>query len=165
MLQGFRADGTTVVVVVLVVVVLAAAAVVVGRYSSGRVAGIQSWWYYCCSCSSSSCSISSSSSSGRQIQQWMCCRDSELVVRAQGPSPDNILFLVHEVFEGLILESFHGVTYDYLIPCPECLRLVSIIPHTSPCQRQVSITTSYLTLPQTGQYDYLIPRPAKDRSV
>ena len=54
-----------------------------------------------------------------------CCRDSELLVRAQGPRPDNILFLVHEVFEGLILESFHGVTYDYFIPCPECLRMVS----------------------------------------
>ncbi|XP_076465791.1 uncharacterized protein LOC143297367 [Babylonia areolata] len=56
-------------------------------------------------------------------------RDSELVVRAQGPRPDNILFLVHEVFEGLILESFQGVTYDYLLPCPECLRLYLKGPH------------------------------------
>ena len=36
-----------------------------------------------------------------------------MVVTAQGPRPENILFLVHEVFEGLIAESFHGVTYDF----------------------------------------------------
>ncbi|KAK7503510.1 hypothetical protein BaRGS_00005049 [Batillaria attramentaria] len=56
-------------------------------------------------------------------------RGSELVVHAQGPRPENILFLVHEVFEGLILESFQGVTYDYLVPCPECLRLLLKGPH------------------------------------
>lgn len=53
-------------------------------------------------------------------------RDSELIVRVQGPRPENVIFLVHEVFEGLILESFRGVTYDYLIPCPDCLKMVSL---------------------------------------
>ena len=52
-------------------------------------------------------------------------RESELVVLVQGPRPENILFLVHEVFEGLIAESFHGVQYDFLLPCPECNRMVS----------------------------------------
>ena len=52
-------------------------------------------------------------------------RESELVVTVQGPRPDNILFLVHEVFEGLIAESFHGVQYDFQLPCPECCRMVS----------------------------------------
>ena len=46
-------------------------------------------------------------------------------MKAQGPQPENILFLVHEVFEGLIMESFQGVTYDYSMPCPNCVRMVS----------------------------------------
>ena len=54
-------------------------------------------------------------------------RDSELVVLVQGPRPENILFLVHEVFEGLIVESFHGVQYDFLLPCPECSRMVRLV--------------------------------------
>ncbi|KAK7485956.1 hypothetical protein BaRGS_00022822 [Batillaria attramentaria] len=37
------------------------------------------------------------------------------------PRPENIIFLVHEVIESLIEESFHGVSYDYLIPCPDCV--------------------------------------------
>ncbi|KAL8560611.1 hypothetical protein ACOMHN_062576 [Nucella lapillus] len=74
-------------------------------------------------------------------------RDSELVVRAQGPRPENILFLVHEVFEGLILESFQGVTYDYLIPCPECLRLYLKGPHmfaASVVRRAVELKAPFL---------------------
>jgi hypothetical protein len=53
-------------------------------------------------------------------------RDCEMVVTAQGPRPENILFLIHEVFEGLIAESFHGVTYDFTMPCPECQAMVSV---------------------------------------
>lgn len=61
-----------------------------------------------------------------------CCRDQffvfiyshqELQVRVQGARPGNILFLIHEVLESLITESFAGVTYDFLLPCPECLAL------------------------------------------
>ena len=51
-------------------------------------------------------------------------RDSELIITVQGPRPENVIFLVHEVFEGLISESFRGVTYDYLTPCPDCLKQV-----------------------------------------
>ncbi|XP_025077380.1 uncharacterized protein LOC112554025 isoform X3 [Pomacea canaliculata] len=74
-------------------------------------------------------------------------RDSELLVQAQGPRPDNILFLVHEVYEGLILESFQGVTYDYLIPCPECLRLMLKDPHMFPAsivRRAVELKAPFL---------------------
>ncbi|XP_053405125.1 uncharacterized protein LOC123565346 [Mercenaria mercenaria] len=60
---------------------------------------------------------------------FILSRDSEMVVTAQGPRPENILFLVHEVFEGLIAESFHGVTYDFTMPCPECQRMVVKDPH------------------------------------
>ena len=42
-------------------------------------------------------------------------------MRVQGPRPENIIFLVHEVIESLIEESFHGVKYDFLIPCPDCI--------------------------------------------
>ena len=64
------------------------------------------------------------------------CSDCELLVTVQGPRPENILFLVHEVFEGLISESFQGVTYDYMLPCPDCQKFVSNThsrcnPHTT----------------------------------
>ncbi|KAK7478154.1 hypothetical protein BaRGS_00030601 [Batillaria attramentaria] len=47
--------------------------------------------------------------------------DTEVQVKAQGFKPENMLFLVHEVFECLISESYAGVHYDYLIPCMECM--------------------------------------------
>lgn len=47
-----------------------------------------------------------------------------MIVRVFGPRPENILFLVHEVLEGLIVESFQGVSYDYLVTCPDCLKQV-----------------------------------------
>ncbi|CAF3601123.1 unnamed protein product [Rotaria sp. Silwood1] len=40
---------------------------------------------------------------------------------SQGVRPHNVLFLIHEVFEGLVNESFSGVTYDIAFPCPDCL--------------------------------------------
>lgn len=43
---------------------------------------------------------------------------------AQGPTPENILFMIHEAFESLIMEFFQGVHYDYQLPCPECLKQV-----------------------------------------
>ena len=56
-------------------------------------------------------------------------RESEVLVRAQGARPENMLFLIHEVFETLIKESFHGVKFDYQVPCPECSEEV----HVDPC--------------------------------
>ncbi|XP_021359968.1 uncharacterized protein LOC110454660 isoform X1 [Mizuhopecten yessoensis] len=55
--------------------------------------------------------------------------ESELSVRVQGPNPSNMLFFIHEVFEGLINESFQGVTYDYEIPCPDCTKHYQKDPH------------------------------------
>ncbi|XP_064623321.1 uncharacterized protein LOC135485349 isoform X1 [Lineus longissimus] len=54
--------------------------------------------------------------------------DSELKVKVQGPRPENILFLIHEVFESLIAESFHGVQYDYFVPCTDCIMEGSLDP-------------------------------------
>ncbi|UJR35583.1 hypothetical protein I4U23_028336 [Adineta vaga] len=49
--------------------------------------------------------------------------DRHIVIKIQGVRPDNILFLIHEVFEGLVNESFFGVTYDIAFPCPDCVEL------------------------------------------
>jgi hypothetical protein len=48
-----------------------------------------------------------------------------VLVKVQGPRPENILFLIHEVYETMIMESFHGVTYDYFMPCQDCVKAVS----------------------------------------
>ncbi|KAL3862611.1 hypothetical protein ACJMK2_008567, partial [Sinanodonta woodiana] len=45
---------------------------------------------------------------------------SEVTVKAQGFRPGNLLFVVHEVFETLISESYSGVKYDFSIPCLDC---------------------------------------------
>ncbi|KAL5004316.1 hypothetical protein ScPMuIL_017772 [Solemya velum] len=74
-------------------------------------------------------------------------RDCELVVVVQGPRPENILFLIHEVFEGLIVESFQGVTYDLLIPCPDCIKQVLKDPHmfsASTIRRAVELKAPFL---------------------
>ncbi|CAF3553209.1 unnamed protein product [Rotaria sordida] len=47
--------------------------------------------------------------------------DRHIIIKIQGVRPDNILFLIHEVFENLVNESFFGVTYDIAFPCPDCL--------------------------------------------
>ena len=51
-------------------------------------------------------------------------RDCEVLVQAQGMRPENILLLVHEVFEALIHESFRGVHYEYRLPCFDCIKSV-----------------------------------------
>ncbi len=46
-------------------------------------------------------------------------------MKVQGSRPENMLFVIHEVFETLILESFHGVSYDFFMPCQDCIKTVS----------------------------------------
>ncbi|XP_033763307.1 uncharacterized protein LOC117344606 [Pecten maximus] len=43
-----------------------------------------------------------------------------VLVKAQGFRPENMIFLVHEVFETLITDAYSGVQYDFQIPCMEC---------------------------------------------
>ncbi|CAH1772675.1 unnamed protein product [Owenia fusiformis] len=50
--------------------------------------------------------------------------DKDLSVIVRGPQPENVLFLIHEVLEGLIAESFQGVDYTFQIPCPDCMNKV-----------------------------------------
>ena len=47
--------------------------------------------------------------------------DNELCVRVHGTRPENILFLIHESIETLINDVYEGISYDYLVPCPDCL--------------------------------------------
>jgi len=52
--------------------------------------------------------------------------DRTIAVKVQGAEPENIIFLIHEVIEVLITESFNGVDYDYSFPCPDCYNESSI---------------------------------------
>lgn len=56
---------------------------------------------------------------------WCVRRANDVVVKVYGPRPENIVFLVHEVFEALIFQSFHGVSYDFFVPCTDCIKAVS----------------------------------------
>ena len=47
--------------------------------------------------------------------------EQRLQIVAQGPRPENVLFLVHDVIDSLIRESFQGVHYEQLVPCPDCI--------------------------------------------
>ncbi|XP_064618850.1 uncharacterized protein LOC135482601 [Lineus longissimus] len=53
----------------------------------------------------------------------MQTRDNKLLLKCHGPRPENILFMIHEVFETLIQESFQGVQYDFRVPCGECMNM------------------------------------------
>lgn len=68
-----------------------------------------------------------------------------MLVRVQGSRPENIQFLVHEVFESLIAESFHGVTYDFLFPCSDCLKVVSSFSLPDPSFTQTTLAARDLT--------------------
>ena len=46
---------------------------------------------------------------------------STIDIKVIGVKPENIIFLIHEVIETLITESFNGIKYDYSFPCPECV--------------------------------------------
>ena len=50
-----------------------------------------------------------------------------MLVKVFGQRPENILLMVHEVFEALIDEFFQGVKYEYLLPCTDCLKVVCIV--------------------------------------
>jgi hypothetical protein len=46
--------------------------------------------------------------------------ENKIKVEARGIQPENLIFLIHEVIETLIAESFNGVDYDFSFPCPDC---------------------------------------------
>ena len=53
-------------------------------------------------------------------------RETEVTVKVVGVKPENILLLVHEVFEGLITDFFQGIKYEYHLPCMDCIRVVRL---------------------------------------
>ena len=50
--------------------------------------------------------------------------DTEVIVKVFGQRPDNILLMVHKVFESLIDEFYQGVKYEYVLPCADCIKVV-----------------------------------------
>ncbi len=52
--------------------------------------------------------------------------DNQIMVQAKGIQPENLIFLIHEVIETLIAESFNGVGYDFSFPCPDCYENATI---------------------------------------
>ena len=60
----------------------------------------------------------------------------------QGPRPENILFLIHEVFESIIEESFNGVSYDLYLPCPDCL--LNEVSHEVTLATNICMNSLYL---------------------
>jgi hypothetical protein len=52
--------------------------------------------------------------------------DNQIKVAARGIQPENLIFLIHEVIETLIAESFNGVGYDFSFPCPDCYESATI---------------------------------------
>ena len=46
-------------------------------------------------------------------------------MQVYGQRPENVLLMVHEVFETLIAQSFNGVKYEYQLPCRQCVEAVS----------------------------------------
>ncbi|CAD5126558.1 DgyrCDS14654 [Dimorphilus gyrociliatus] len=61
--------------------------------------------------------------------------NSTVQVEVRGPQPENMLFVIHEVFENLIAESFVGVKYDYYLPCSECVYLRQPNPSLLPSSK------------------------------
>ncbi|KAK3737158.1 hypothetical protein RRG08_016463 [Elysia crispata] len=61
--------------------------------------------------------------------------NTEVVVIARGFKPENTLFLVHEVFECLISDAYGGVSYDFSIPCAECVSELTLDPCMFPASK------------------------------
>lgn len=47
---------------------------------------------------------------------------SSVNIEIYGPQPENILFLIQEVFETLISEFYKGINYSFSVPCSKCLK-------------------------------------------
>ncbi len=59
------------------------------------------------------------------LSMYHClCRDNQVLVEVHGPRPENILLLIHEVYESLIADFFQGVKYEYFLPCTDCMKQV-----------------------------------------
>lgn len=56
-------------------------------------------------------------------------KDSSIHIKVQGIKPENIIFIIHEVIEVLINESFQGIQYDYrllIFLCYKTFRRVAV---------------------------------------
>lgn len=46
---------------------------------------------------------------------------STIEVKVQGVKPENVVFLIHEVIETLIHDSYKSIKYEFSFPCPDCI--------------------------------------------
>ena len=77
----------------------------------------------------------------------------------RGIQPENVVFLIHEVLETLIAESFNGVTYDFSFPCPDCFDLGSV--NSDKCMYSASLvrkaTQMKAVFLQCRNYFHVVP--------
>ena len=110
---------------------------------------------------------------GQYCKRELCSSDKLLMVKVNGPRPDNILLMVHEVFEDLIAEFFRGTHYEYQLPCRDCVRLVSthlyIWSHGQwgqgvrlPCGDCVWLVSTHLYIWSHGQWGQGVNLPCGD---
>ena len=49
--------------------------------------------------------------------------NNSVAIKVQGPQPENLSFLILEMFDALIIENFSGIQLpEYLFSCPECVQ-------------------------------------------
>jgi hypothetical protein len=56
-------------------------------------------------------------------------KDQVIEIKVQGSKPENIIYVIHEVLEVLINESFNGIEYDCSFPCLDCVDAHVADPH------------------------------------
>jgi leucine-rich repeat kinase 2 len=56
-------------------------------------------------------------------------KNQVIEIKVQGSKPENIIYVIHEVLEVLINESFNGIEYDCSFPCLDCVDAHVLDPH------------------------------------
>jgi hypothetical protein len=56
-------------------------------------------------------------------------KNEVIKIRVHGTKPENIVYVIHEVLEVLINESFQGIEYDCSFPCLDCVDARAADPH------------------------------------
>lgn len=68
-------------------------------------------------------------------------------IKVQGTKPENIIYVIHEVLEVLINESFNGIEYDCCFPCLDCVDARISDPHmfkVSLIRRAIALKAPFL---------------------
>ena len=82
---------------------------------------------------------------------------ASIQIEVNGPKPDNLAFLILDVFDNLINESFSGIHPEYLFSCPECVMANVQSPsmlHRSKIKRASELHVPFI---QCSEYFHCIP--------